>query len=100
MSPVCVFQVFTTLLWLLDEYWKYALFSAANLLMFEAATAFSRIKNIRTLRGMGATPTRIVAFRDGRWEVRSSEELVPGDIISVARPPGAGTRPSRAIASC
>ena len=93
MSPVCVFQVFTTLLWLLDEYWKYALFSAANLLMFEAATAFSRIKNIRTLRGMGATPTRIVAFRDGRWEVRSSEELVPGDIISVARPPGAGDTP-------
>ena len=93
MSPVCVFQVFTTLLWLLDEYWKYALFSAASLLMFEATTAFSRIKNIRTLRGMGATPTRILVFRDGRWENRSSEELVPGDIISVARPPGAGDTP-------
>ena len=78
MSPVTVFQIFTTLLWLLDEYWKYALFSAASLMMFEATTAFSKIKNVRTLRGMGRAPTRIAVFRDGRWEDRSSEELVPG----------------------
>ena len=53
MGPVTVFQVFTVLLWLMDEYWKYALFSAMSLLMFEGTTAFSRIKNITTLRGMG-----------------------------------------------
>ena len=88
MGPVTVFQVFTVLLWLMDEYWKYALFSACSLLMFEATTAFSRIKNIRTLRGMGQAPTRIMTLRDGQWMERSTEDLVPGDIVSVVRLPG------------
>ena len=90
MGPVTVFQIFTTLLWLLDEYWKYALFSAASLMMFEATTAFSKIKNVRTLRGMGQAAISVFVLRDGRWEQRSSEQLVPGDVVSVARAPGGG----------
>ena len=90
MGPVTVFQIFTTLLWLLDEYWKYALFSAASLMMFEATTAFSKIKNVRTLRGMGQAAITVAVLRDGRWETRSSEQLVPGDIVSIARAPGGG----------
>lgn len=88
MGPVTVFQVFTVMLWLMDEYWKYALFSACSLLMFEATTAFSRIKNIRTLRGMGQAPWRIMTLRDGQWTERSTEDLVPGDLVSVVRLPG------------
>ena len=90
MGPVTVFQIFTTLLWLLDEYWKYALFSAASLMMFEATTAFSKIKNVRTLRGMGQAAITVAVLRDGRWETRSSEQLVPGDVVSIARAPGGG----------
>ena len=90
MGPVTVFQIFTTLLWLLDEYWKYALFSAASLMMFEATTAFSKIKNVRTLRGMGTSAVTVLVLRDGRWEPRSSEQLVPGDVVSIARAPGGG----------
>ena len=93
MGPVTVFQIFTTLLWLLDEYWKYALFSAMSLMMFEATTAFSKIKNIRTLRGMGQAATQVAVLREGRWEQRSSEQLVPGDVVSIARPPGGGDMP-------
>jgi cation-transporting ATPase 13A1 len=88
MGPVTVFQVFTVLLWLMDEYWKYALFSACSLLMFEATTAFSRIKNISTLRKMGQAPWKIATLRDGQWTERSTEELVPGDLVSVVRLPG------------
>ena len=93
MGPVTVFQIFTTLLWLLDEYWKYALFSALSLMMFEATTAFSKIKNVRTLRGMGQAATKVLVLREGRWEERSSESLVPGDVVSIARPPGGGDMP-------
>ena len=65
-------------------------FSAASLMMFEATTAFSKIKNVRTLRGMGQAAISVFVLRDGRWEQRSSEQLVPGDVVSVARAPGGG----------
>ena len=84
-SPVTVFQIFTVLLWLMDEYWKYALFSALSLLIFEGTTAFSRQKNVTTLRGMGQTPGRVLVRRAGVWEEHSTEELYPGDIISLKR---------------
>ena len=89
MGPVTVFQIFTTLLWLLDEYWKYALFSACSLMMFEATTAFSKIKNVKTLRGIGRAGTEVMVLRDGRWERKNGESLVPGDLVSVVRAPGA-----------
>ena len=93
MGPVTVFQVFTVLLWLMDEYWKYAIFSAASLLLFEGTTAFSKIKNIRTLRGMGQAPGRVNCLRDGRWEDRNTEDLVPGDIVSIVRVAGGAESP-------
>ena len=87
-GPVTVFQIFTVLLWLMDEYWKYALFSALSLLIFEATTAFSRQKNVATLRGMGQRPGRVMVRRAGVWEERSTEELYPGDLISLRRQSG------------
>lgn len=35
-------QIFCTLLWLLDEYWKYAIFNIGSILIFEGSTAFGR----------------------------------------------------------
>lgn len=35
-------QIFCTLLWLLDEYWKYAIFNIGSILVFEGSTAFGR----------------------------------------------------------
>ena len=87
-GPVTVFQIFTVLLWLMDEYWKYALFSALSLLIFEGTTAFSRQRNIATLRGMGQKAGRILVRRGGVWEDHSTEELYPGDIISIKRDGG------------
>jgi len=84
-SPVTVFQIFTVLLWLMDEYWKYALFSALSLIIFEATTAFSRQKNVSTLRGMGQQAGRVMVRRDGVWEEHSTEDLYPGDLISLRR---------------
>ena len=41
-----------TCLWLMDEYWNYALFNVFSICMFEASTAFGRLKNLSTLRSM------------------------------------------------
>lgn len=47
-----VSQVLCTCLWLMDEYWNYALFNVFSICMFEASTAFGRLKNLSTLRSM------------------------------------------------
>ena len=84
-GPVTVFQMFTCMLWLMDEYWKYALFNMLSMLIFEATTVFSRKRNITALRGIAVKTGRIYAFRNNMWEDHSTEDLVPGDIISVKR---------------
>jgi hypothetical protein len=53
------------MLWLLDEYWNYALFHFAMICLLEASTAFSRIKSVASLRGMRSASTHVYVLRDG-----------------------------------
>ena len=53
LNPFCVFQLFTTILWCLDDYWQYSLFSLGMILMFEGTVVFQRIKSMAALKGMG-----------------------------------------------
>ena len=84
-SPIACFQLFCSVLWLLDEYWKYTLFTLFMILTFEATTAFSRQKNMTTLRGMSATPTTLLVWRGGKWTPLQSTELLPSDLVSLKR---------------
>jgi cation-transporting ATPase 13A1 len=52
LGPIPVFQILCTGLWLMDEYWNYALFNIFSICMFEGSTAFGRLKNMSTLRGL------------------------------------------------
>ena len=52
LRPFCVFQIFCTLLWTLDEYWQFSLFQLFSILMFEATVVFQRTKSLKTLRAM------------------------------------------------
>mmetsp|Transcript_10376 Transcript_10376/g.34080 ORF Transcript_10376/g.34080 Transcript_10376/m.34080 type:complete len:1431 (-) Transcript_10376:1171-5463(-) len=87
-GPVPVFQIFCTGLWLMDEYWNYALFNMASIFIFEGTTCFGRMKNTSTLRGMKNKATPLQVYRKGGWQELSSEELLPGDIYSLARSSG------------
>ena len=87
-SPIACFQLFCSVLWLLDEYWKYTLFTLFMILTFEATTAFSRQKNMTTLRGMSAAPTQLLVWRGGAWKALPSTELLPSDLVSLKRQPG------------
>ena len=83
LGPVPVFQMFCTCLWLLDEYWNYAIFSLFMIFMFEATTAFGRVKSVATLRGMKIQSRKLFAYRCNEWQSIDSEQLLPGDIFSL-----------------
>ena len=44
-------QVFCALLWLLDEYWSFTLFSLVSVVVYEATTVFQRTRTQQMLGG-------------------------------------------------
>ncbi|KAG7159047.1 Manganese-transporting ATPase 13A1-like 3, partial [Homarus americanus] len=62
-APFFVFQVFCVGLWCLDEYWYYSLFTLFMLVIFECT----------------------LVYRNRRWRSVMTDQLVPGDIVSVSR---------------
>ena len=83
-------QVFCVLLWSLDDYWYYSLFTLAMLVVFESTVVTSRLKNLDEMRELATPPSAALALRSGKWVTVSSESLVPGDIVALRRaPPGA-----------
>lgn len=84
-APFFVFQVFCVLLWLLDEYWYYSLFTLFMLLVFEATVVQSRLKNLKSLRNMVQPVSDVLVHREGKWSFASSDSLVPGDICAIGR---------------
>eukprot|EP00854_Cymbomonas_tetramitiformis_P003225 gene3225-4069_t len=59
LGPVPVFQMLCTCLWLMDAYWNYAIFNLCSIGLFEASTAFGRLKNLGILKGMRNKATLI-----------------------------------------
>ena len=64
---------------------RYTLFTLFMVLSFEATTAFSRQRNMTTLRGMSSAPTPLLVHRNGAWAQLTSADLLPGDLISLKR---------------
>jgi cation-transporting ATPase 13A1 len=87
-APFFVFQLFCVALWCFDEYWMYALFTLAMLVVFEATVAATRQRTARELRAQGAPAQGLMAFRQGVWCPLGAAALLPGDVVSVGRPRG------------
>ncbi|KAH0786931.1 manganese-transporting ATPase 13A1 [Histomonas meleagridis] len=80
-SPLFVFQVFSILCYLLDEYWTYPLFSLVMLLFMEGTTVRTRQSNLLELRGVETPPVTVYVKRSGEWKKITSDLLVPGDLV-------------------
>jgi hypothetical protein len=101
-APFFVFQVFCVTLWCLDEYWYYSLFTLFMLIMFECTVVWQassfpsyppfpcltpgvqRVRTLTEFRTMSVTPYPIQCYRDGSWTTVQTDQLYPGDLVSIS----------------
>ncbi|KAJ2721910.1 putative cation-transporting ATPase 1 [Coemansia sp. Benny D115] len=85
VAPFFVFQVFCVGLWCMDEYWYYSIFTLVMLIVFESTLVFQRLRTLNEFRTLSMHPYKIQVLRNGQWSEVGTEQLCPGDVISVVR---------------
>ncbi|OUM55368.1 hypothetical protein BVG19_g4895 [[Candida] boidinii] len=85
IAPFFVFQLFSVALWLMDDMWYLSLFSLFMLVSFECTTVWQRRSTMVEFQSMGIPSYNVFCFRNSKWVELSTEELLPGDIVSVTR---------------
>lgn len=85
VAPFFVFQIFCVGLWCLDEYWYYSLFTLVMLVVFECTVVWQRLRTIGEFRGMNQKPYPIYVKRESKWVQIQSDDLLPGDVVSIVR---------------
>ena len=87
LSPLVIFQLFTAALWLLDAVSiGFTIFQVFTILLLESTSVFQRQRTLQTLSQMSAKPYALPVYRHGKWANLTTDNLLPGDLISLAPP--------------
>ena len=65
--------------------WYYSIFTVVMLVVFESTVVFQRLKNLNEFRSMAASPYEILCYRNSNWISIQTDNLVPGDLVSIVR---------------
>ncbi|AET40645.1 putative acid anhydride hydrolase Ecym_6263 [Eremothecium cymbalariae DBVPG len=86
LHPFYVFQIFSIILWMFDEYYFYAacifIISAFSIMdtIFETKQSYARLFEVSHFH------CDVRVYKDGFWTQVSSSDLVPGDIYEISDP--------------
>ena len=81
LSPFFMFQIFTSILWLFDDFAVYSFFTSLMLLFMEGGNILTKFNRMKESRQMIGNPCQVEVRRDGEWILTSSTSLVPGDLV-------------------
>ncbi|SMN20528.1 similar to Saccharomyces cerevisiae YOR291W YPK9 Vacuolar protein with a possible role in sequestering heavy metals [Maudiozyma saulgeensis] len=86
LHPFYIFQIFSIILWSLDEYYYYAACIFIISVMSIVDTLIQTRKTSKNLAEMSHFDCEVRVFREGFWITISSRDLVPGDVYEVSDP--------------
>ncbi|KAK7208376.1 P-type ATPase-like protein [Myxozyma melibiosi] len=86
LHPFYIFQLFSMILWSLDEYYYYATCILVISAISITNTLIETKSNMRRLREISRVVCSVRVLRENYWSTIPSTELVPGDIFEVSDP--------------
>ncbi|EDO05870.1 E1-E2 ATPase family protein [Babesia bovis T2Bo] len=87
LSPFFIFQLGSSLMWILDDYWYYSMLSVFAIVVIEVQMVNKRIRDYDRINSMRIPPNNVTVYRDGKWHSISSTGLYPGDLFLLSHDP-------------
>lgn len=84
--PFFLFQVFSVVLWIYEDYVLYSLVILGTLVISLVATVWETREALVKVQQLAAYSTQVCTLRDGHFIQIPSEDLVPGDVIQLESP--------------
>ncbi|EJD02982.1 Ca-transporting ATPase [Fomitiporia mediterranea MF3/22] len=86
IHPFYVFQIASIILWSMDDYYYYAFCIALISFSSIISTLIDTKRTLTRMREMSRFSCPIHVYSSGRWQIRDSTDLVPGDVVSLTEP--------------